>query len=182
MGYHMNEAWAAITAGVIAAAAGGIGLVMTKENKTSEFRQQWIQELRTVLTTFSSSLILINKRVQEGGKVDDADIQKINMLLCELHLRINYAKQSSEESNLNKALTTLQERAFRGSANFAEAQERFTAASFAVLKKEWGRVKRGERIYRFCMYPCLAITGVSILAALLYLALHYEKLWHFLVN
>jgi hypothetical protein len=35
-GYDMNEAWAAITAGVIAAAAGGIGLVMTKENKTSE--------------------------------------------------------------------------------------------------------------------------------------------------
>ena len=42
-GYDMNEAWAAITAGVIAAAAGGIGLVMTKENKTSEFRQTWIR-------------------------------------------------------------------------------------------------------------------------------------------
>jgi hypothetical protein len=48
-GYDMNEAWAAITAGVIAAAAGGIGLVMTKENKTSEFRQTWIQELRLAL-------------------------------------------------------------------------------------------------------------------------------------
>ncbi len=178
----MNEAWAAITAGIIAAAAGCIGLVMTKENKTSEFRQQWIQELRSVLTEYSSTLSAICTSVRNGHKTDPSELKKINMLLCELHLRINYAKQSSEEKKLNEALIDLQDKAFNGSKDFANSQEKFTAASFAVLKKEWKRVKKGEKIYRVCMYPCLLITGVSVIASLIYMVRHYEAIWHLIVN
>ncbi|EIL6443258.1 hypothetical protein LL626_003604 [Salmonella enterica] len=178
----MTEAWAAITAGIIAAAAGGIGLVMAKENKTSEFRQAWIQELRAVLTNYSSTLLLINRRVRGGEHSDEADIQKVNMLLCEIHLRINYSNQSSVEIELNKALTHLQDRAFNGGTDFAQTQEQFTKASFAVLKKEWERVKKGELVYRLYMYPCLIISGASIFAGVVYLTKHYEKLWNFIIN
>lgn len=73
----MNEAWAAITAGIIAAAAGCIGLVMTKENKTSEFRQQWIQELRSVLTEYSSNLSAICTSVRVGHKTDASELKKL---------------------------------------------------------------------------------------------------------
>lgn len=178
----MNEAWAAITAGIIAAAAGCIGLVMTKENKTSEFRQQWIQELRSVLTDYSSTLRAICSSVRRGNEIDASELKKTNMLLCELHLRINYAKQSDEEKMLNEALTRLQEKAFAGSTDFATAQENFTSASFAVLKKEWERVKRGEIIYRVCMFPCLLITGASVIAAMVYVVKHYEAIWRLIVN
>ena len=178
----MTEAWAAITAGIIAAAAGGIGLVMAKENKTSEFRQAWIQELRAVLTNYSSTLLLINRRVRGGEHSDETDIQKVNMLLCEIHLRINYSNQSSVEIELNKALTHLQDSAFNGGTDFAQTQEQFTKASFAVLKKEWERVKKGELVYRLYMYPCLIISGASIFAGVVYLTKHYEKLWNFIIH
>lgn len=38
----MDAGIASVVAAIIAAAAAGVGLVITKENKTSEFRQAWI--------------------------------------------------------------------------------------------------------------------------------------------
>ncbi|EPR7623901.1 hypothetical protein ACUW0T_005729 [Klebsiella michiganensis] len=103
----MNEAWAAITAGVIAAAAGGIGLVMTKENKTSEFRQTWIQELRLALTTFSSILLTVRNLSAEGNLVPEGDKQRVSQLLSEINLRINYGEQSPEEERLSEVITKM---------------------------------------------------------------------------
>lgn len=45
----MDAGTASVIAAIIAAAAAGVGLVITKENKTSEFRQDWIDGLREEL-------------------------------------------------------------------------------------------------------------------------------------
>lgn len=109
----MNEAWAAIAAGVIATAAGGIGLVMAKENKTSEFRQAWIQELRALLVTYHSIILNIKTMTCKGGKEKEIDeeLKKATSLLSEINLRINYADKSKEENSLHLAMTRILEHA-----------------------------------------------------------------------
>lgn len=178
----MTEAWAAIVAGVIAAAAGGIGLVMAKENKTSEFRQAWIQDLRTSLTELSSISLTVRNLVGNKLLISNADRQKVNMLRSEINLRINFLKQSNEEKALSAAIQKMLVEAFKGSANFNNAQADFTEASFRVLKKEWKRVKNGEFIYRFCMYPCLAISALAVVSAVIYASHHFDSIWHFLTS
>ncbi|QJT80413.1 hypothetical protein [Kosakonia sp. MUSA4] len=178
----MTEAWAAIAAGVIAAAAGGIGLVMTKENKTSEFRQAWIQELRIALTTFSSILLTVRNISAEGDLVPESDNQRISQLHSEINLRINYGGKSPEEKRLSQVMTKMLSDAYAGSGLFTSTQAEFTEASFRVLKKEWKRVKRGELIYRLCMYPCLGITTIAIVLSGIYLFNHVQKLWDFLIG
>ena len=178
----MNEAWAAITAGVIAAAAGGIGLVMTKENKTSEFSQTWIQELRLALTTFSSILLTVRNLSAEGNLVPEGDKQRVSQLLSEINLRINYGEQSPEEERLSEVITKMLEDAYAGNAQFTTTQADFTQASFNVLKKEWKRVKRGELIYQLCMYPCLVITAFAIICSGIYALNNIQSLWQFLTH
>ena len=140
----MDEAWAAIAAGVIAAAAGGIGLVMAKENKTSEFRQAWIQELRALLVTYHSIILNIKTMTCKGGKEKEIDeeLKKATSLLSEINLRINYADKSKEENSLHLAMTRILEHAETSEDGFHIAQANLTMASFEVLKKEWKRVKR----------------------------------------
>lgn len=178
----MNEAWAAISAGVIAAAAGGIGLVMTKENKTSEFRQAWIQELRLALTTFSSTLLTVRNITAADDIVPESDNQRVNQLLSEINLRINYGKQSPEEEKLSQVITKMLNEAYAGSGQFTSTQAEFTQASFSVLKKEWKRVKKGELIYQLCMYPCLAITTIAIICSCIYVFNNIHSLWQFLTH
>lgn len=178
----MNEAWAAISAGVIAAAAGGIGLVMAKENKTSEFRQLWIQDLRVALTAFSSTLLTVRNIAAKKRPIPEEKTQEVSQLLSEINLRINYGNQSDEEKQLSAVMTKMLQDANRGSGKFTATQAEFTQASFRVLKKEWKRVKRGERIYQWCMYPCLGITGITIILSFIYVINHFQSLWAFLIT
>lgn len=101
----MNEASAAVLAAFLAAIAATIGLVITKENKTSEFRQVWIQELRTALTLFGSKLFMIYSTSSHRNTSTPSQREEINRLLNEINLRINYGNQSPEEKELYSSLT-----------------------------------------------------------------------------
>ena len=72
--------------------------------------------------------------------------------------------------------------AYAGSAQFTSTQADFTQASFAVLKKEWKRVKRGEWIYQLCMYPCLVITSLAVICSVIYAFNNIQSLWQFLTQ
>lgn len=56
----------AVGAALIAAIVSLIGLILGKEQKTSEFRQEWINSLRAEITQFVTNVTAISDQVKRS--------------------------------------------------------------------------------------------------------------------
>jgi hypothetical protein len=59
-----DVALGAVIAAFLTALVTALGLVITKENKTSEFRQAWIDALRADFATYASHIIVLMATVR----------------------------------------------------------------------------------------------------------------------
>jgi len=142
---------------VVALIAGGISLVLAvlaKDQKTSEFRQAWIDALRDDVskltghvTTVTHQLRVINKEDREEIRSfffsRHAEFIEISTIVSRIRLRLNkgeHTKLISLVSELDSLADNTAAFEFRVEAVIAEAQD--------ILKSEWNRVKRGEPSYR----------------------------------
>lgn len=171
---------------IVAAAIAGlvvfISTVLTKEQKTSEFRQVWIDELRKDIAQFVagvSEVVTLHKFKSIGSEEDyikflDDNFEIIHELQTVEHrivLRLN--------PNEHQALIS-QVRAFRKEMlrayqhkDRAEREEQLTKELLdtikAVLAFEWHRVKTGEPMFRrvkwaaFIALVCLLLSLVVAL-------------------
>jgi hypothetical protein len=175
---------ATIIAALIAAAISFVNLTLTKEQKTSEFRQAWIDALRQDLATFFATARAFARANQElqhfgvgaqGGAPLSFTEQKISDLryqIAETRYRIQLRLNPKEPEHvellrLMQAAIDKQQSALATSNSTDEvllAVER--AAEFApqILKTEWERVKEGEFAFRVARNWVAPITfGASIL-------------------
>ncbi|HGT9115374.1 hypothetical protein [Escherichia coli] len=161
----MDAGIASVVAAIIAAAAAGVGLVITKENKTSEFRQAWIDGLREELAELMENFLQL--RTTPPEKLPEV-AGKIYFLSAKVKLRLSSKNLTNEESQLLKIIEDYILKMDR-SSNITDVVRQYFEYSSSVLKTEWERVKRGEKKYR------VAITvSYSILGFLgLYFALHF---------
>lgn len=178
----MTEAWAAIAAALIAALAATFGLVLTKENKISEFRQIWISELRTLLTGYSSLMSALNALGDGAEESYEQKIKDISRFTSEIKLRLNYGNPSEDEKLLLEKAFLLAGKIYDPQDKFLLAVKEFDAASFTVLKGEWERVKKGEYKYRICLHSCIFILSLSMVLTCIYVYFHFEHIVEILVK
>lgn len=172
----MSEAWAGIIASLIAAIAATLGLVLAKESKTSEFRQIWISELRTLLTGYSSLMSSMNA-LGDGAKEDyEQKIKDISRYTSEIRLRLNFGNLSKNEQELLNKTYLLAGKVDEEHLSYLGLVKEFDIAAFNVLKEEWERVKKGELKYRVCLYSCVFIMMVCAMMAIIYIYFHFEVL------
>ncbi len=161
-----------ILTAVIGASVAVIGLVVAKESKTSDFRQQWIDGLRNDLADFISLSIDIamksgaNKTTIVGDKQLEV-WQAANTRLARIQLRIN--PREALHQNLVSKLQALEKAATHSDAKTTRLAEEVVSCSQQVLKKEWQRVKRGEWKY----LSLLIISSLSLLTCLGYALIHW---------
>lgn len=182
---------ATIIAALIAAAISFVNLTLTKEQKTSEFRQTWIDALRQDLATFFATARAFARANQElqhfglggqGGAPLSFTEQKISDLryqIAETRYRIQLRLNPKEPEHvellrLMQAAIEKQQSALathNATDEVLLAVER--AAEFApqILKTEWERVKQGELAFRVARNWVAPITFGSslLLVALLWL-------------
>lgn len=164
----------AVGAAIIAGLVSLLGLIIGKEQKVSEFRQAWIDELRKCLVAYLVNINAISDslRLKKSGQTIDAkDVVSHYKLLNEasngIALRVNATEGPSQE--LLKAMKYFESIAGDNNSltpeNIRAAEQEFLEASRKLLKFEWKRVKRGEKI--FVWTKNLAITFVSIMIVIL---------------
>jgi len=172
----------ATIAAIIGALASLLSLIISKEQKTSEFRQAWIDGLREDLTNYATQINVI----ADISQVKYASHEKKVAALSNAYSSLNKANFSinlrlnRDEELSNEVMTCIA--AFNGLAaseegltpdNLRDVEVGFIRASQDLLKYEWRRVKKGESSFIVTKYTAAAIIVIAP-AALLYYYLNHD--------
>ncbi|EJD6584497.1 hypothetical protein M0L63_RS17485 [Providencia rettgeri] len=153
----------AILAGVVSI----VGLVISKEGKISEFRQLWINDLRSSLIKLNKNMFLLQEMHIKEMHESEIMNQKANVKesISEVYLRINMSKPNKEEIDLINIIESIKSQLTHiPKLGLFECYEtELTNKSASVLKREWKRVKKGEVIYRFWTYIFTSMFFITIL-------------------
>lgn len=164
----------AVGAAMVPGLLSVLGLIIGKEQKVSEFRQSWINDLRACVIAYMVNLNAVCDayRLKKSGSAVASDLllefhRKLNEASHGIRLRVN---ESEEPSKRVLAAMDEFERLAQTPAAFTPErikaiEEKFVDGSRQLLKFEWTRVKRGESIFVWSKY--LAVASLVILGALM---------------
>ncbi|MCC2974701.1 hypothetical protein [Massilia sp. IC2-476] len=171
---------------IVAAAIAGlvvfISTVLTKEQKTSEFRQVWIDELRKDVSHYIASTIEIATLYSYKKKKGDNDlkflednlkvIQELQAIEYRILLRLNPKEHGNLISKLKDfrtdilALDPANASSKKMEATLTDA---LTQDCKDILKSEWERVKKGEPAFRIVKFAAIIIAGILGLLSIFYM-------------
>ncbi|MEZ6934163.1 MULTISPECIES: hypothetical protein [Aeromonas] len=172
-----------VIAATIAGCISFIVTVLSKDQKTSEFRQAWIDSLRDEISELLSSLHIMSE-VVNTKREDNEDEKEIMRYLYDkhdefvkintLHIKIKLRLNTKEHKDILLMLTQLDEMQFATSSSgeVGNIMEKITTESQRILKKEWNRVKAGELSFRFLKWGSLSIFLAAALHAILFFSEH----------
>lgn len=165
-----KEAAGAIFAALIAGLVSLLGLIISKEQKISEFRQAWIDGLRENIALVITHLEAI-RGAMHAAQPATAPWQDrkehfvaINQAITCVRLRLNPDEDSSQR--LLQSLTELETIAQGGdiatSPLVGPAVDKLTDCCNVVMKEEWKRVQDGEKTYRVARYGSIAAVVIAL--------------------
>ena len=166
-----KEAAGAIFAALIAGLVSLLGLIISKEQKISEFRQAWIDGLRENIALVITHLEAIRGAMdaaEPGKKAPWPDRKEhfvaVNHAITCVRLRLNPDEDSSQK--LLQSLTELENVAQAGdiatSTLVGPAVDKLTDCCNVVMKEEWKRVQDGEKTYRVARYGSIAAVAIAL--------------------
>lgn len=174
----------AVTAALIAGFFSFLNLVISKEQKVSEFRQAWIDKLRDDLCKYVAAIRYLSSanKVWEGAGHPDQlrhfetmrpTVDSASQAYNSIVLRINPEDKNKKMKELNtNFLATLNKVRIHVDQNKYD-DARNVAATLAdklqpILKYEWERVKKGEPIYRITRGVAFFIIIVALVSGVGY--------------
>lgn len=185
----------AITTTLITGAFTFTGLVLGKENKTSEFRQAWIDSLRQEVSDFvgntshvlsyrlyihdtSSTNEEFNRRHDEFIKKSDDILSKIVALRARIRLRLNPEEHADFIKQLERVYGLVSSKNLPVSHEVVAAElDTLIQKIQYLLKCEWRRVKQGEPTFWITKAVALGVVaGVTLIGFVMYIH------WSFVVN
>lgn len=169
---------------MFAAIVGGffslMNLVSSKEQKVSEFRQDWINSLRESISSYIASLYYLStlykhyveqhpdkKNRFEMTKGVEETYSQVNKMYNDIIFRINDNEKKPHLKKLNDDfLVALEEsRELFNKNEFKEVKvscNKVRNYAKPLLKTEWERVKSGEPAYRYSKYFAVIILAIGI--------------------
>ncbi len=186
--FHLSDAAAGpVIAATITSLISFLGMIISKEHKTSEFRQDWINQLRAEISEYISQLYTLMgcelgaKYAAGSGAVDSKkfwdEAKEHFMVISKCTTSIRLRLNPKEKSNL-KFLSYLEEFEVEFNADkttdadkIMQIVEKFVPEAHYILKKEWNKVRRGEMIFFLTKYVFLIFLFIGI-SVLIYPSIH----------
>jgi hypothetical protein len=162
----------AIGAASIAAVISLIGLIVAKENKTSEFRQDWINALREnisdAIAAVSAFSIYSGMQLTSENAESIAELwRKVLKSLAQIELRLNVYEDDHHalQQKIRKAESLI--KSISGGEDLSNQletlQDEVVELSQTILKREWDRVRAGEATFQITKYALMSVVGFSII-------------------
>lgn len=164
--------WGVIIAASITGFIAFVGMLISKENKTSEFRQAWIDGLREdVVILIGAWRGYLDSKKPSSNLGEDADKVKFENALelkksaSRIKLRLN--ADDNKRTNSEKKLYLLMNEILNNQSirTSDDTIADLTNTTSLVLKEEWEKVKTGEKWFSRIKWFLLII--VSLVAAAL---------------
>jgi hypothetical protein len=167
---------ATVVAALITGAISFVNLVLTKEQKTSEFRQAWVDGLRNDLASFFAAARVFARAVEKAILDNDSKAlaqreSDLRHQAADTHCKIKLRLNPDEEEH--KELLRLIDRAITEQNTMLTQKTDITetiraidiATEYArpILKKEWVRVKEGESSFQVARNLAFIVVVVSII-------------------
>lgn len=168
---------------ILAALIGGffslISLIISKEQKTSEFRQQWVDSLRQEISDHIAATITLSgmresQSISNEQFLNDAseEQQRVASTYTAIKLRVNPNEPDQKIKKLNDEFLDELEKCRRlyNRSQWQEARKscnRLTSAAIPMLKAEWERVKRGEQVYVWAKRAAMGVTGLALIGSVM---------------
>lgn len=172
--------YATLVVAFIAGSFSLIGLVASKEQKVSEFRQAWIDALRIDVGDLIANANIIHAELlklaeeQMPNKVEFLKRTRDNYLATnrattKIVLRLNLSERESGE--LISAIRKLEELVTRDILTLSDTAKELNSINLevelrasVVLKNEWERVKKGEKIFQIITRAAMVLIILSVIA------------------
>jgi len=162
----------AICAAVVTSLIAVLGLIISKENKTSEFRQAWIDSLREEIAGVIGHMNAIIGSVRSAGHSEKGwleardNVTAINRCIAGIRLRLNPTERRSQA--MTQILDEMEQLFVRGGPlsedKTIRIEKTLIVEGQAILKDEWLRVRRGEFFYRLTRAAAIAVLVASAIA------------------
>ena len=169
----------AIVAALIAGVVSLLGLIISKEQKVSEFRQQWIDALRADVArliahahSIRGAAIAKSDTSKEQWDRMQPDFLGLNEAAAAIRLRLN--QKEAESKGILNSIDDF-ERFFETSditevGAFRKLEKGLLDVTKKVLKAEWLRVRNGELVFRIAK-GLTALLVAALIAAVIAAAL-----------
>lgn len=148
----------AISAAIIASFFSFLGLIIAKEQKTSEFRQAWIDSLRNEISQLIASANAIHgamtsqrrESATSAWNVVRDDFVAINEAAARIRLRLNPNEELSKAvlAKIEEIEGLLAPGKRPDYTELNQKEKELVSQASALLKEEWRRVKKGEPTFR----------------------------------
>ena len=155
----------AICAALIAAGVSLLSLIISKENKTSEFRQAWIDALRSETTSLVSELRLVSRRKAGLSPELEGAGSLLKVRAGQTGIRLRLRPDDFGTGAVIDALDEIDGLIARGNWNEASvdaAARKLENAVQPVLRANWLVVKRGEPWFRASGAIALLTIGTAL--------------------
>lgn len=152
-----------------------LSLIISKENKVSDFRQLWVNELRTELSELHGVINYLFVKLYDyknNGKIDTKSfisenaeqIANFSRIKQKIVFRLNIGNDSYFIECLDDVFEAFQKKQYLSNRNELEKiLRKLDAYAHKTLKSEWERVKRGEKWFRITK---VVFTGILLLIAI----------------
>jgi len=165
---------ATLTAAFIAGGVAFLSAVLSKEQKTSEFRYAWLNSVLDDIAKFVGAAESISGAAWPVFKSDGKEKAQSFLAAAEPHIRELLAAYyrarirlyPREHHHVLEALESVQVLLLKGDipdpAKLDPLVRDVVRVSHDALKEEWGRVKKGERTFRLTKYVSLAVFLLAV--------------------
>ena len=172
----MPENFSVFDSVAVAALIGGLisllGLLLSKEQKISEFRQAWVDGLRDDIASLIAHAYFIHDSENHGVRNGPDGFKNIgehflaaNTAMSRIRLRLNPEEPESIEieEQIDKLEELIGSDELRKGTHLQDLENALIGKSRVLLKKEWNRVRDGERIFRSLKIGFVITVAVAVL-------------------
>jgi hypothetical protein len=180
----------ALTVAFVAGGFSLLSLIIAKEQKISEFRQAWIDALRADIAMYVAKVTIIKAYVEitepfipvEFLEKYRNDYIDLNQASFRIKLRLNSTEAESQavldsmailEKKLNAGSAVIK----TASSEITDALNRLEIDAPVLLKKEWKRVKSGERTYRVARSASIVFIVVFVVFVVVVVISSHYHVW-----